>query len=563
MHLTIKDLEEGAAFIRYSKEGKLQFLHDAGAPWNDQDPKAQLSKLQVECLEHEEREKIIHGGSGVGKSVLGACEALLEISLPNRKMAIVAANYRHCHKEFKYIYDGFRKVWGVHMANELKCVARPQTFHMEIDTIWGSNCGAISTERDDGSALLGSEYDLLVLGEGSHVKQDILNKKIWRALDRRIKQFGDNKYSRKTGRLVIFTTPKSYDGCSAAEWERVLDAHKGQLDGLALSRGTPWEQSVWLREANCLENPSYNMKIFEAARKKLPADAFAEQYEGKMIRRSGLVYKEYNEGLHTAPMPTVDLINRMRLGIGIDTGKHFAAVLTGVDMTGHIWLLGEVRASEQLTSENCDDIKFMIVEVLGPVYGVEVETDNPDLRLSPDSYRKAINAAYRQLQNKIDMWVIDPASQQKEDIADELDVGLEHYSQELLPSIDKVRSFFGLSEITVVEEIISFVREIKKYTWEEKRQRTALEARPEPRKGNDHLLDAFRFVVIPLDQEGPLATPKVSVNIYEAMREAQRKSVVEVPEGHSSHHTFHRTNRPTRLSGGIRSQQTYVWGNDE
>jgi hypothetical protein len=65
----VDDVRDRRAFIRHSFVSKLLLLHWAGAPWNHKNPDAHLHALQVECVAHMERERIIQGGSGLGKAL--------------------------------------------------------------------------------------------------------------------------------------------------------------------------------------------------------------------------------------------------------------------------------------------------------------------------------------------------------------------------------------------------------------------------------------------------------------------------------------------------------------
>lgn len=117
LRVSPSDIVEQRAFIRVSPEAKVKLCHLAGAPWWDKDENAKLSKLQVEVLGRPEREKIVHGGSRLGKSVLGGCEGIIEAMLPHSKTAIVAARYDHVAHEFQYVHQGMRKLFeGVPQA---------------------------------------------------------------------------------------------------------------------------------------------------------------------------------------------------------------------------------------------------------------------------------------------------------------------------------------------------------------------------------------------------------------------------------------------------------------
>ena len=96
------DVASGRARLRIPPAGQILLLHWAGAPWSDKNPDATLSPLQLEVLFRKERERILHGGSGVGKSVLGGCCGLLEAAIPHSKLAVVAQRFDHVGREWQF-----------------------------------------------------------------------------------------------------------------------------------------------------------------------------------------------------------------------------------------------------------------------------------------------------------------------------------------------------------------------------------------------------------------------------------------------------------------------------
>lgn len=523
--ISFKDLVEGRAYVRSPLGARVELLHRAGAPWNDQDPDARLSELQIELLGRRERELIVHGGSGVGKSVLGGCFSLAELALPYREIAIISGTYDHCANEFMYVYAGFLRAFGRAAATRIVFANSTAHHDMEIQTIWGSRVRCFSTDREQGAAVLGKEFDLAVLGEGSHVSVDIFDRKIKRALDRRIKVLNqDTGYHRETGRSVIFTTPKGYDGCSAKEWERVNSETKGKWERAQVGGERPWLETIYLREASCIENPSYSEEAFEARRRTLPDDVFAEQYLGKMTRRSGLIYKEYSYRRHVRPeLPEPREIAAMRLGVSMDTGKYFAGGMVGIDQDRKKHVLCEVYTQEQSIRENCEDLRDKIMEVLGPVFERQEWQDVSEF---------------------IDIWRVDPSSQHKDDIIEHLDVPLAADKLELLSSIDHVRTQIKTDQMLFYQEHLmdpmeggGLLWEIERYQWGEKmtRQRNQTKTSLEPVKKDDHALDWLRWATHALDQEGPPEVEEVHDTSYEgmiqAMHRAQRDGLLKSMKG--------------------------------
>lgn len=524
--ISLEDLAQGRAHIRGPLSATVELLHRAGAPWSEDFPDAKLSPLQIEILGRRERTMVLHGGSGVGKSVLGGCFSLGEVSMPRREIAIIAGTYEHCANEFMYVYAGFLQLYGRAAATRIVFANAASHHDMEIQTIWGSRVRCFSTDREQGQAVLGKEFDLAVLGEGSHVSPDIFDRKIKRALDRRIKVIDEETgYYRPTGRAIIFTTPKGYDGCSSSEWDRVTAETKGKFEEMHEGM-RPWLETVYLREADCCENPAYSKEVYEARRRTLPADVFAEQYEGKRTRRSGLVYKEFEYSQVVVPeLPPAEFIRTLRLGFAMDTGKHFAGGLAGIDREGHKHFLGEVYTCEESIIENCTHIKELCLAVLGPVFSV---------------------SEWDELVDYIELWRIDPSSQHELDVIENLDVPLTFDKLGLISSIDHVREEMQNRRVHFYQEHFNEATEggglfweIGRYQWASNQGKAKqTKAATEPIKRDDHAMDWMRYLAHALDEAGPPEIEEMPDNSYEgmirAMREEQRRAMLAGMRGEDS-----------------------------
>jgi hypothetical protein len=482
-----RDIMMGKAQLHFSPAAKIALCHLAGAPWWEKDRAAKLHDLQQECLSRRERQKIIHGASRLGKSVLGGCEGLIEAFLPGSSTAIVAARYDHVAHEFQYIYQGMRELFKDHPQAFQRLIFRhSQNYHdYDCHTVWGSRVRGFSTDSDDGAALLGQAFTRMILGEGSHITQDILEKKAMRAIDGALMKRGDG-IETETGYLSIYTTPKGHEGCSAAEYERVKAAGNGDITVFNWGK-VPFASTVWIREASILENPAYDRKVFDARKRSMSPAAFEEQYLGRMTFASGRIYAEFNEDRHRRPMPSAAYIRTMRLGVGIDTGANFGAILAGLGRDGVIWLLAEARTQKTTITDSSELLKEEVTRVLSPVFG----TDN-----------------WTTLANQIDTWMVDPASQHKMELSDLLDPAhpvaaiRDEGKYELLPTLEQVRSLFASDLLFMVDDLTGTYNEILKYIWKTVKSVGSKNAPTvkEPRKINDHLMDAMRFIVVPLMQ---------------------------------------------------------------
>lgn len=492
----LADLVNGDAWIELPPKARMELLHLAGAPWNDQDPNARLSDLQVELLSRDERMVLCNGGSGVGKSVTQGAVALFHVCIPNQKIAIIASTYDKCLSEFQYAWRGFMQLFGKDGActTKQRFNAERGNYNMEIETIWGSFIQCFSTDNESGAQILGREFDIVVYGEGSLVSAEIHQRKVVRAVMRRVKRregTRDPNYYRRTGRIYGCSTPDGYAGCISEEWDRVQRVTGNQPERLHVDAAENWLDSAYLREATALENPAYSKEAFEAARKALPPDIFAEQFLGRRVRRSGIIYQEWDESTMLVTRPTDEALLKMRLSVGFDTGKHFSAGIWGYDEEGVLWRLGEVCGVERKISDNAGEVMERCLEVLGPAFNART---------------------FEEIRPHVDIWPCDPHSQHKMELMDELGAPIMDAIMPVQGSIDRLRKLMAEGRFRVVREFnldpimgMGFRYEIAKYVWKVVKTAKGWQdgrTKLEPVKMEDHSMDEARYGAVPLLELG-------------------------------------------------------------
>lgn len=513
---SFKDVFEGRAYIHWSPVATLMLLHWAGAPWNDKVDDCHLSALQAEALMRPERETIVHGGSGVGKSVLGGGRGIRQAMTPIAKCFVIGSVYEHVAHEFSYLQRGMLSLFRGHQRAMVRMVCKDSAGHQDYEcrTLWGARVRGMSTDSKEGASVLGNEASEIILAEGSQIKASILGRRIWRALDR-YRMHDKNKKPRYTGRLSIFTTPNEHLGVSAAEFTRVRKAGRGDVGVFNCGRGIPWERTCWIREAESLENPAYDKGAVEAARKRAEETgewaAFEEQYLGKMTYASGRIYTEYDPLRDAVPTPPPKDLYRMRFALGIDTGSHAAAVLLGLDQRNGLWALGEAYEIKVRLEVFAEAIQNMVVRVLGPVF----QTDEWD-----------------ELQKHIHDIYVDPATQVPLDIAHQL--GVESVTPanrwegkfELLETISQVRAFLASKRLQICEDLVDLNDQMERYIWKTVKVmgKDGITVK-EPLKVDDHLLDAMRYGLIPLSQEEPLEDLPEPVTFEDAWKREQSQRI--------------------------------------
>lgn len=501
VELSVDDLIEGRAHIEWPLEAALNLCHWAGAPWADRNPDAYLHPLQVEVLGHRERELIVHGASRLGKSVLGGCEILIALHTMGTNCGVFAHRWSHVGHEFQYAHRGIRKLYGHHPSAIPRNMFRNQgnNQNYEIETVWNAKARGFSTGADDGAAALGQEFTQIVMGEGSRIKRSIRETMLQRAIDGALM---NQRYPREDiGRIFIFTTPAGYEGCAAYRVDQIRRDYSNDVHACTYGK-VPWVSTCWVREANILENPAYDRRAFDAAKKNLDWAAFEEQYLGKMVFKSGRVYAGFQEGSHVVDPPSPELVRDMRFAIGIDTGAYFGAVLLGLDRNNVLWMLGEVYTEKRDIDYSCDKIRERFLAIL-------------------QSYLPSV-ADWETAAKRIKYCFVDPASQHKQEIKHRLGmtvrIPFRHDGEfHVLPTIDQLRFKIQQGEMYALRTCTYFLDQMRKYVWKETKTPGSKEpVIREPRKDYDHLMDAFRFGGVPLIEMGPYVEPPPAMTLAEA-----------------------------------------------
>lgn len=491
--LNWSNLFDGVDDLHIGPDSIVKLAELAGAPWNDKE-KHTLGEKQKELLRVPERTLVLFAGARSGKSVIGACIALAQLMIPNSKIALVGESYNHCAKEFKYIWKGFFNLFPETAATRAACNITKSHYSMQLETAWGSSVEVISIKQGEGQGLLGDEYDLAVLCEASYVDPEVYTNKLDVRLRGRAK-YKSNGFLRRTGRVLLLTSPKGKAGASYALYDSAMEKTNGDLSQLHLANDADWFESFYFAQLTNIElNPAFPIEAFESARKTLPRADFEEQFLGMAKSRTGNVYKSFNEEKHVIDkLP--EGINQFKFGVGIDPGEsNFGVVLVGMSPASKLYVLNERYFQDLNSIERCEEIKEMINETLGQFF-----VDPKDL---------------------IEHWVVDIHSQHKNDIENLLEVTLDCRKQELLGSLSHIDMRFANNEIYVFDECYHFLKEIKGYRYKYVKG----SIRDEP-TGSDHVLDAFRYLALIMLEGGAPEIEKPQKSFAEMIEESRKKQL--------------------------------------
>ena len=482
------DLLEGRAHMRLPKEAKIRLCEIAGAPWNKEVADCQLSEIQRRFLEREERTLVLSAGSRMGKSALGACFALCELALPNRRIAIIGSEYQYALNEFEYLYPAFGKLFGWGCAVKHGYANQGNYYKGFIETLWGSSVHIFSLKDDNGASLLGKEYDLAIIGEAGRVDTEAIDRNLIRGLAGRGKVDARTGYTRKTGRMTLFSTPKGFEGIMSDTIERVHKLSNNKPETFQFPEGqVPWEESIYIEFASVLANPTYSKVEFEAQKKMLPKEDFAEQFEGRRVFRSGLVYSSFDKARHIVKFPRKEQIDEMRLGLGLDTGANTGLVFVGYDREGCLWQLGELSTKDTLIFDTLKD-----AEALAGDLGLDF--------------------------NRFDLFQCDIMSQEKLALMNLTSHPWSFTKFEVRGTIDQMHALMAAGKFKITENCTNTIEQIGKYRWNNDSERSGRDLGVV--KVNDHLLDALRYSGVAIIDLGPTFMAPRQLNYEQYLKKA-------------------------------------------
>lgn len=484
--IRFQDILDYTAYTRIEGDALVRLCERAGAPWSEEDKTARLGELQKAILRRPERRIIVEAGSGGGKSILGACFGLGELMQPNRKIVIVADQAKFAHKEFSYIYLGMKTLFGDAISSACPTFVNKKNGHvytMQIATAWGSTCEGMTLAQKGGSAALGNEWDMCIIGEGAHLSPDVYFGKINRALARRIRRRERSNYIRPTGRTIALSSPNELNGTLQAIIRAAKKQTGGRIEKLRCENSENWFESLYYSVHTSPEmNPNYSFEAYEAEKEMAKAAgqeaAFGEQFEGIAQVRTGIIYSKKTDD-HEIDLPNIARIRAMKLGLGIDVGHRYAAVLAGLDSDENAYILGECYVVGGTTSEKTELTLEMAAEIL---------------QIEPEEVNDALSVCF-----------IDRSAQNRPDFEElGLDVEFTHELWRVEDTLDTVNQKFAEDKLFIVNDCVELISEASMYQWKGltggASVHTAGTLRP---SGKHDVLDAMRYVLLALWESGP------------------------------------------------------------
>lgn len=278
-------------------------------------------EAQLEIHRSRARHRGVSNGRRWGKTLVGGKEAeatcfvMNKLGEPQRGW-IVGPNYTDCEKEFRVVYDTFKKL-DID-ATAPKWVNNPDSGNMHITTAWGWDLQCRSAAHPE--SLVGEGLDFVLLVEAGRLTRRTFSQYIRPAL------------SDKRGWSLATGVPEIASEVSLLFW--------AYMRGQDPSKKT-WQS--WMRPSwtNTVVFPGgrHDPEILEAE-DDLTEDEFRRQYGGEFVERVGLVMKEWEDEVHLA---NLNYEPEWPLYAAVDYGytNPFVWLWIQVDNDDNVYVLGE------------------------------------------------------------------------------------------------------------------------------------------------------------------------------------------------------------------------------
>lgn len=284
------------------------------------------------------RFRVAPNGRRFGKTMMGGFEIQPHAFLKSRHITggpqlcwIVGPEYTDAEKEFRVVYDSFRKL-GIDKES-IRFLNNPDGGPMHIKTSWGFELWGKSAKYPE--KLVGDGLDFVLMVEAGRHK-----RRTWG-------QYIRPTLSDKTGGAVFTGVPegRSEHSLLYALWARGKDP--------AFPNWQSWRFPSW---ANTVTFPGgrNDPEILEAEQ-DLTVDEFARQYGAEFVDKVGSVMQEWDDDIHIGDFkynPEWPLYACVDYGFT----NPFVWLWIQIDVWGQIYVIKEERWTQRDTPEVARDL---------------------------------------------------------------------------------------------------------------------------------------------------------------------------------------------------------------
>jgi PBSX family phage terminase large subunit len=413
--------------------------------------KVKLSKWQLEVANDPHRFKVICAGRRSGKSTYAQLQ-VLKWSLQSVGLYyIVSPTYKQSKsihwRELKKIIP---KNW-IQKTNETE---------LSFTLRNGSTIELKGAENPD--ALRGVKLKGLVIDEIASVRN-------WDWLWQEVLRPTLTDYEAPT---IFISTPKGYN-------------HFYEL--YLLGQGDNESYKSW--RFTSYDNPYIPSQEIDNAKKELTEDTFYQEYMADFRKYTGLVYKEFQRGVHVIdPFPVPDGWQIYR-GVDFGSTNPTACLWIAVDSDENIFVVDE----HYKTGETID-------------YHAGVINSNPYSQRVQQSFGDPSGAQWINEFQQRGIYITPANKETGTNFNSWVRFGIEKVAERLkttpghdVPNLSVLRQpLGGLPKLFVFNTCTNLIREFETYRWKEKSvtQAQDLNEPDVPEKANDHAMDALRYFAV-------------------------------------------------------------------
>jgi hypothetical protein len=377
---------------------------------------------------------------------------------------IVAPTYDLGEKEF-------RVFWNVLVEKLQIPIDKSRTFYnirtkdFRITTAWGSSVEVRSAEHPE--SLVGEGLDWVIMAEAAKLKLSHWEKYIRPTL------------SDKRGSAVFVSTPEGYN------WFYDLYL-RGQSADKALKDWWSYKSPTW---ENTIVFPMgrQDPEMIEVAN-TLAEEVFAQEYGAEFTSFAGRIYSEFDEGYHVLPNYKFNPEWENYLSFDFGFRNPFVCLNIQVDPSDNIYIWDEYYERNMTTPEHARRLKSIIQ---WRVDGAYHDPAGPD---EANSLMQQFHSTQEYHNRYLDSVMFTGSP-------NEWKTGVERVKEwlKMMPIPDEFGEPTGVTKpkLYVDRSCTNTIREFNTYRVKEQTERMteSRDPREEPRKKDDHAMDALRYFI--------------------------------------------------------------------
>ena len=414
---------------------------------------------QVKLHSNTKRFKVMCCGRRWGKSTSGPYDQIPKLMLNEAKLGwIVAPTYDLGEKEFRVFWRVLVDELGVPLDRS-KTFNSLRTKDFRITTGWGSSIEVRSAEHPE--SLVGEGLDFVIMAEAAKLKLSHWQKYIRPTL------------SDKRGSAIFVSTPEGFNWFYDIYQDG--QSEESQYGEWWSYRSPTWENTIIFPEGR--KDP----EILEVEG-TLAKEVFDQEYGAEFTSFAGRIYSEFDEGYHV--IKDYQFNSAWPNYVAIDFGfrNPFVCLNIQVDPLENIYIWDEYYERNKNITQHAHDLKSMIQwRVDGGYY--DPSGPDPAATLS-GIWRDASGYRNRNLE----------------------DISLQPAPNDWLAGVNRVKEWLKLQptpegdikpKLFVSRRCTNTLREFNTYRVKEQTERMteSKDPREEPRKKDDHAMDALRYFI--------------------------------------------------------------------